>query len=262
MSFYVYGYFDPETDDLFYVGKGSGYRDVSHLKHSNWRDPSTSVNPFFYYKIKSIMDRGMRPIVKRLHDNLTESEAYEIEHEIIMANGRRFVDGGSLFNISDSKGGSAKGTPKPWNDARRKKHRELCASKRKVNNKDELYRMYIDNLMTRKDIANHYGVSEVLIKKRLSEFGIFKTKEMVDETRKSVFDKMNEVRKCKACKSEFGVVKSSIKKFCSTKCSQNHKLMAITFKGNEYESKYAAAEATGYSVGYIMNEFYRERLDE
>lgn len=259
MNFYVYGYFDPETNELFYVGKGSDYRDVSHLKPSNWSDPSTSVNPFFYYKIKSIMDKGIRPIVKRIHENLTESEAYDIEHKIIMANGRRFVDGGSLFNLSDNKGGSSKGTSKPWSNARKDEHRKLCASRRKVNDREELFKMYVDNLMTRRDIADHYGVSEVLIKKRLSEFGISKTKKQIDETRKSVFNAMNEIRECKACKSEFNVVQSSTKIFCNAKCSQNHKLTSVTFKGKKYESKYAASEATGYSVGYIMNEFYKER---
>jgi hypothetical protein len=262
MDFYVYGYFDPETDELFYVGKGSEYRDRSHLKPSAWSNPATSGNPFFYYKIKSLMDKGLSPVVKRLYENLTEQEAYSIEHDIIVSKGRRFVDGGTLFNISDSKGGSPKGVSKTRSEEARLSYRKICASKRKANNKDELASMYIDNLMTRKEIAEHYNVSEVLIKKRLAEFGIVKSKAQVDETRSIVFARMHEARECKACKSQFNVVQSSNKVFCSAKCSQEDKLVPVIFKGKEYDSKYHASEVTGYSVGYIMNEFYKEMHDE
>jgi hypothetical protein len=65
---YVYVLVDPITDEIFYVGKGTAYRDSSHLKPSSWNDPKNTVNPFLYFKIKSLMENKTPPIIKRLHE--------------------------------------------------------------------------------------------------------------------------------------------------------------------------------------------------
>lgn len=259
---YVYGYFDPNTNALFYVGKGTNHRDYSHLKPSLWGDPNNTCNPFLYYKIQGLMNSGHPPIVKRLHENLSEDDAYRIEYDIINANGRRFVDGGTLFNISGTRGGSPKGRPKIRSAEMAIQYKKSCYANRKANDKDAIRRMYIDQLMTRREIAEHYGVSEVLIKKRLSEFGITKTKSQIDETFAKVHAASTEVRSCKACALKFSVIQSKTKMFCTTECSAKYKLCSVVFKGIEYTSKYEAAEVTGYSIGYIMNMYYKEKRDD
>lgn len=250
-AFYVYGYYDPNTNDLFYVGKGTGYRDKSHLKPSYWSNPSGTVNPFFYYKIKSLMEMGTHPVVKRLHENITEEVAYDLEAELIREHGRRFVDGGVLFNISGNRGGSKKGGKKPWTEERRVSYREKCADGRVANDKEELTEMFLVRCMTRKEIAEHYGVSEVLIKKRLQEYGIKKTREQKKNTRDLVYTKNRKVIECSCCRKKFEVAASHDRKFCSTECSSKSRLEEVVFKGVRYESKYDAAEKTGLSATYI-----------
>jgi transposase len=250
-TFYVYGYYDPKTNDLFYVGKGSGQRDVSHLKPSNWKEPKDTTNPFFYFKIKSLMEKNERPIIKRIAESLTEDKAYQIEHELILEHGRRFVDGGILFNISDNRGGPAKGTRTPWSEERRYSYRKQCFENRVANDREELAEMYLELCMSRKEIAKHYGVSEVLIKKRLQEYDIRKAKEQQKKTRDKVFTKSRKMVECGNCKNQFEVAASHDRKFCSTECSSKSRLEEVVFKGVRYENKYDAAEKTGLSSVYL-----------
>lgn len=256
--FYVYGYYDPKTNNLFYVGKGSGKRDVSHLKPSNWKNPKDTTNPFFYYKIKSLMVNGERPIIKRIFENLTEDDAYSIEHDLISEYGRRFVNGGILFNISGKRGGSVEGKRTPWAEERRERYRKQCFDRRVANNKEELTEMYLDLCMTRKEIAEHYGVSEVLIKKRLQEHGIRKTKEQQKKTRYRAYTKSRKMVECAHCGDSFEVSLSHNRKFCSTECSNESRLEEVVFKGVRYKNKYEAAEKTGLSAVYILN--YKDKV--
>lgn len=257
-SFYVYGYYDPITNDLFYVGKGSGYRITSHLKPSAWADPKNTVNPFFYYKIKSLMENGSPPILKKLYENLTEEEAYLMEHDIIVENGRRFVDGGLLFNITDKSGGSKKGSSKPWSDERREAYREKCFENRVANNKEELTEMFLNLCMSRKEIAEYYGVSEVLIKKRLKEYGIRKNKEQEKITRDRSYAESRKNIECFHCGDVFMVTSSSKRMFCSRECSSRSRSVEVVFRGIRYKNKYEAAEKTGLSVIYISN--YKDKI--
>lgn len=251
-TFYVYGYYDPKTNDLFYVGKGSKYRDKSHLKPSYWSDPTSTVNPFFYYKIKSLMEDETPPIVKRLFENLDEDDAYRIEHELILEHGRRFVDGGVLFNISAERSRPRKGVRRPWSDDRKEAYRNSFVEKRVANDKEELTEMFLTRCMTRKEIADHYGVSEVLIKKRLQEHGIKKTDEQKKNTRDLVYTKHRKMIECECCGKQFEVSASHNRKFCSMNCSSKHRLEELVFKGVRYESKYDASEKTGLSPIYIL----------
>jgi hypothetical protein len=255
-TFYVYGYFDPITGEMFYVGKGSDYRDHSHMKPSSWNAPEKTTNPFFYHKIKSLMERDEPPFVKRLYENLTEDEAYDIESDLIAENGRRFVDGGKLFNISSNRGGSRKGSKKPWTEDRKIAHKKRHAEKRKANNKEELLDMFLNKCMTRREIAEHYGVSEVLIKKRLQDFGIKKNSEQMKKTMDMAFSGHRKTLKCQNCGENFEVVSSHNRKFCSKTCVSESRLEEVVFKGVTYKNKYVAAEKTGLSSVYIGN--YKE----
>ena len=257
-TFYVYGYYDPKTNHLFYVGKGSGHRDVSHLKPSSWSNPKDTTNPFFYYKIKSLMERHEAPIIKRLVESLTEDEAYRIENELILEHGRRFVDGGILFNISDNRGGRNKGDKTPWSEEKKDSYRKKCFENRVANNKEELVEMYLELCMSRKEIAEHYGVSEVLIKKRLQEYGIRKTKEQQKKTRDKAYTKSRKMVECDHCGNVFEVSLSHDRKFCSTGCSSKSRLEEVVFKGVRYNNKYEAAEKTGLSPVYIL--VYKDKV--
>jgi len=214
---YVYVLVDPITDEIFYVGKGTAYRDSSHLKPSSWNDPKNTVNPFLYFKIKSLMENKTPPIIKRLHENISEDIAYEIENDYIKKYGRRFVDNnGKLFNISDFKGGSPIGKTKPWTVERKEKHKSSCKEKRKYDpSYDELYNDYIVNNLKRKEISQKYEISEVLVKKRLGEFGIIKPKNLAYPSK----NKYN----CISCGKTFETP-SSVKdrKYCSRKCYRNN----------------------------------------
>lgn len=210
---FIYGLYDPNTKELFYVGKGTGYRDSSHLKPSLWKEPKKTSNPFLYYKIKSLMENNTPPIIKRLYENLLEEEAYKIESEIITEHGRRFSpENGKLFNISEFMGGNKKGIEMPWSEERRERHQKLCKQRRKYDpTYEELYDDYITNNLSRKDIAEKYKVSTVLIKQRLQYFGIKKPKHLIYPERNK--------HTCVMCSKTIETPHSvKNRKYCSLEC--------------------------------------------
>ena len=104
-EFYVYIYLDPRKPGIyeygdykfdyepFYVGKGKGYRLYEHLycrdKYNNYKTN----------KIKSIYKENLEPIILKVHDNLEESKAYELEIDLINLIGRHISKNGLLTNI-------------------------------------------------------------------------------------------------------------------------------------------------------------------
>lgn len=98
-KFYVYVYKDPETLIPFYIGKGKGSRDISHISEAKKaKNPRTHK----LRKIKKILNSGKIPIVERFQDNMSEGDAYELEKTLIEYYGR-LDDGGVLTNVA--KGG-------------------------------------------------------------------------------------------------------------------------------------------------------------
>lgn len=97
-NFYVYIWYNPENNQPFYVGKGTGKRayDVS----------DKSRNVFFMRKYNKIKSTGLEPYVVIEHDNLTESDALSKEHELILKYKPTF-EGGILTNLSYSTGGKS-----------------------------------------------------------------------------------------------------------------------------------------------------------
>ena len=208
---YVYVLKEPKKNKIFYVGKGTNHRDKAHFKPHLWKSPKDTTNPFLYHKIASIFNSGDRPIVERVEENLTDEEAYELEAEIIAEYGRRFVDGGELFNLSDFKGGFYTGQSHPWTDERRKRHQEFSRAKRKYDpSAEELYDDYIVKNKKREQIAQENGVSIVLVKKRLAEHGIYKP------ANKRYPEQNN--YECLICGKKFMTAKSVKRKFCSRAC--------------------------------------------
>lgn len=76
LKYYVYMYSDPETDEIFYVGKGIGNRVFSHLI-----DPDDTEKGKY---IKRILDRGQEPKIEILTHGLEdERTALKVEAAII-----------------------------------------------------------------------------------------------------------------------------------------------------------------------------------
>jgi len=213
---YVYALIDPTDDSIFYVGKGTGYRDSSHFKPSMWKRPEDTVNPFLYYKIKSLFENDTPPQIIRLLENVSEEVAYEYESNIISEMGRRFVDGGKLFNISDFKGGSNKGHKKPWSEERKQEHKQRCKRDRIYDpSYEDLFDEYVIKNLSRKQISEKYDVSEVLVKKRLQELKIKKPKEKCYPS-KNRFE-------CITCKKIFFTPNSlKQRKYCSRACYRSN----------------------------------------
>lgn len=213
---YVYGLYDPNTNELFYVGKGTGYRDRSHLKPSMWSNPKDTTNPFLYYKIKSLMENNTPPIIKRLYESVTEEEAYRLENELVLEYGRRFSkENGKLFNISEFMGGNKKGKELPWTEERLASWQKFQKERRKYDpSYEELYEDYIIRNLKRFEIAEKYDVSEVLVKKRLQHFGIKKPKHLQ-------YGDSNKCR-CLNCKKEFETPPSVKRKYCSKVCYRDY----------------------------------------
>lgn len=101
-NFYVYAWYDPETNLPFYIGKGKNKRawDVSYKAR----------NKFFMRKYNKLKQNGFEPYVELLHQNLTEDKALEIEHELIEQY-KPYFEGGILTNLSYSEGGKSTISP-------------------------------------------------------------------------------------------------------------------------------------------------------
>ena len=77
--FYVYGFYNPIWDGIFYIGKGTGSRIASNDRNQH---------------IKSILQSG-NVIRFKVCDNLTETEALEVEMKIkkyLRKNGEPLID--------------------------------------------------------------------------------------------------------------------------------------------------------------------------
>jgi|688.fasta_scaffold245222_2 DNA invertase Pin-like site-specific DNA recombinase len=86
--YYVYEWIDPETGNIFYVGKGKGKR--AWNSHSGYRCGN---------KLKNILKKGyaIQEIVNIVKEGLSESVALSIEDSLIKKY-KRIEDGGTLFN--------------------------------------------------------------------------------------------------------------------------------------------------------------------
>ena len=83
---YVYLYSDPNTDEVFYIGKGKGNRCFEHLlEESN----SNKVN-----KIKELTNNNQKPLIELLRFGLTDNEASLLESALL-----DFVGIKSLTNV-------------------------------------------------------------------------------------------------------------------------------------------------------------------
>lgn len=82
LGYYVYLYVDPQTDEIFYVGKGKDNRAFDHLTDSKDSEKTR--------RIREIIARGQYPRIEILaHGFSTEKEALAVESAVIDAIGSR-----------------------------------------------------------------------------------------------------------------------------------------------------------------------------
>src|SRR4051794_23152299 len=91
-EYYVYHLIDPRNYEVFYIGKGKGNRAHQHAAGAiNFAGNNIEKE----MRIRTILRTGFQPIITRIADNLTESDAFRIERESIANFG---ID--NLTNIS------------------------------------------------------------------------------------------------------------------------------------------------------------------
>ena len=96
--FYVYELIDPRNNVVFYVGKGTGYRHTSHISESK-RHKIAWTNALKCERIQSIIRLGFDVVVRKVHEHLTELEAYNLERLLIEKYGLLIHNTGTLTNI-------------------------------------------------------------------------------------------------------------------------------------------------------------------
>lgn len=158
----------------FYVGVGANeYRPRRHLAPTEW-EPYDPEYPSSNGQVRLLMEAGTPPTIDIIHEDPSREVCEEFEEFIISELGR-VVDGGILYNKSQFRGGRVRGQSYPMREETLLKYRETCRANRKYKiERDELYDLYITQGMTRRDVAKHYGCSDVTIKARLREYGITK----------------------------------------------------------------------------------------
>jgi hypothetical protein len=97
-SYYVYALIDPRDDSTFYIGKGKGNRMNTHVNNAK---KGKIDNVEKYRRIVAIQKAGHTVVVKKVHEGLTEEEAYRKERELIRSHkhsGITNISGGIVTN--------------------------------------------------------------------------------------------------------------------------------------------------------------------
>lgn len=79
MHFYAYALIDPRNNRPFYIGKGQGYRYNCHFREAK----NTNKNSKKLQKIRKIESLGLKVIVKKLIENVSDTVAKEVEMFVI-----------------------------------------------------------------------------------------------------------------------------------------------------------------------------------
>jgi hypothetical protein len=102
-DFYVYGYFEPDSCEPFYVGKGKEHRAFRHIRDAC----RGNRGGLFYNKLRKMHRAGLKPDVLILAEELTEAAAFDWERHFIAHFGRRDIGTGCLCNHTDGGEGRA-----------------------------------------------------------------------------------------------------------------------------------------------------------
>ena len=93
-DYYVYGLIDPRTNQIFYIGKGTGNRVFEHEKESL---NSPNIDKMKLKTISEINSLGLDVKKIIINSNLTETEAFAAEAALI--NAFNYVSDAGLTNI-------------------------------------------------------------------------------------------------------------------------------------------------------------------
>ena len=89
-----------------------------------------------------------------------------------------------------------------------------------ATDRDELYHLYITLNMRRREVAEHYGCSDVLIKQRLKSYGIQKPHGLECENKRRTT-----TLECAQCGQDYirkeGNLSTRTRKYCSYECAQS-----------------------------------------
>ena len=100
LGFYVYFLLDPQTNQVFYVGKGTGNRVFAHLNAAiTGETPSDKLD-----KIRELRAQGLKVRHVILRHGLTEKEAFEVEAALIDFLGLQTLTNQLLGYKSDDRG--------------------------------------------------------------------------------------------------------------------------------------------------------------
>jgi hypothetical protein len=94
-KYYVYALIDPNTNQIFYIGKGSGSRYKSHAKATL----KSGSNIAKYLKIHEIQNEGLEIKTEILYPYLNEEDALLLEKIMIYMLGRKALGEGGLLNV-------------------------------------------------------------------------------------------------------------------------------------------------------------------
>ena len=76
---YVYLYSDPDTEEIFYIGKGKGNRCFNHLHEELELDLESNK----LQKIQQLKEQNKQPLIELLRYGLTDNEASLVEASLI-----------------------------------------------------------------------------------------------------------------------------------------------------------------------------------
>ena len=94
-DYYVYGLIDPRTNQIFYIGKGTGNRVFDHEKESQNSPDSDKLKLKTIYEINSL-GLSVKKII--IINNLTEDKAFAAEAALI--NAFNYVGNSGITNIA------------------------------------------------------------------------------------------------------------------------------------------------------------------
>lgn len=173
-KYYVYHLINPNTNRLFYVGKGCGNRCKQHLTDKKEYSFNKRLNGY----IRNLIEDNTPPIITKIAENLTEENAYDLEESEIKKYGRvGFEENGILLNILESgRPPHYSGENHPWYGRR---HSE--ETKRKISEKKkELIQKGI--IPVRKGFTH---TEEAKKKNRQAHLGKKQSPEAIEKTRQA-----------------------------------------------------------------------------
>jgi hypothetical protein len=187
LMYYIYSYTNPETSEIFYIGKGKNKRAYAFKYHHQNKSLHT-------YLTNLLTKYTGDQIVRFIESDLTEDVAHDREKYHIAKIGKK-MDGGTLFNILDG------GTTPPdqtgrrwklsesaiynqkqsWTPSRKQQQSirskailrypawcsKISDSKRKFIFDVADFEQLVLSGMKLKDVLNHYSISIDIIRDRL-----------------------------------------------------------------------------------------------